>query len=124
MKVKFDSKGGFNNALKWFSRASSVQSIVMKNIADHGTNRLRNGTPEDTGETASGWESSIEMGRNSLEISWKNTAHPESEINVAKLIELGHGTRTGGYVPPRPYIKQAMAPVWKRLDKDVEELMK
>jgi hypothetical protein len=124
MKLKFESKGGFDNVLKWLGKTSSIQSNIVKNIADYGTNRLSDGTPEDTGETASGWKHDIVTKPNSVEISWKNTAHPESEVNVAKLIELGHGTRTGGYVAPRPYIKRSMEPVWKRLDKEIEELMK
>lgn len=124
MKVKFESKGGFNNTLKWFDKASNIQAAMVKDVADYGETMLRHGTPEDTGETASGWESDITVNKNSLEVAWKNTAHPESEVNVAKLVELGHGTRTGGYVAPIPYIKQSMAPVWKKLDNDIKELMK
>lgn len=124
MKVKFESKGGFNNTLRWLDKASNIQSNMVRNVGDYGETMLRNGTPQDTGETASGWKHDITVNGNSLEISWKNTAHPESEVNVAKLIELGHGTGTGGYVPPRPYIKESMAPVWQKLDKDIKELMK
>jgi hypothetical protein len=125
VNVKFESKGGFNNTLKWFDKASNIlQPAMIKNIQNYGEAVLRNGTPEDTGETALGWESDITVNKNSLEVAWKNTAHPESEVNVARIIELGHGTRTGGYVAPRPYIKQSMAPVWQKLDNDIKELMK
>lgn len=124
MKIKFESKGGFNNVLKWFDKASNIQPTMISNIADYGETMLRNGTPEDTGETASGWKYEMAVNKNSLEIAWKNTAHPESEVNVAKLIDLGHATRTGGYVPPRPYIRRSMAPVWQKLDNDIKELMK
>lgn len=124
MKVKFRSTGGFNNALKWFKEASNVKSSDLKKIADYGTTCLSDGTPEDTGETSSGWEYDITKNRNSSEIAWRNTAHPESEVNVAKLIELGHGTKTGGYVAPKPYIRQSMEPVWKKADTIMKEMMK
>ena len=124
MNVKFESKGGFDNALKWFDKVSNIQSGMIKSIADYGTTRLRDGTPEDTGETANGWEYEVTVKQNSLEVDWKNTAHPDSKVNVAKLIEMGHGTGTGGYVPPKPYIKQAMGPVWKKLDNNIKELIK
>jgi hypothetical protein len=124
VRIKFDSKGGFNNALKWMGNKVNVPSSQIRQIADYGVSQLSQGTPKDTGETSEGWKYDIIKTPNGVEIDWKNVAHPEAEVNVAKLIELGHGTGTGGYVPPRPYIKQSMAPVWGKLDKDVEELMK
>lgn len=124
MRIKIESKGGFDNTLKWLDKASNIKPEGIKQLAQHGTTSLGDATPENTGETASGWEHDITVNQNSLEIAWRNVAHPESEVNVAKLIELGHGTRTGGYVQPRPYIKKAMESVWKKLDNDIRELMK
>lgn len=123
MQIKFESKGGFDNVLKWMNKASNIQHLA-RDLAEYGKDRLISETPEDTGETSTGWEYDITTKSNSVEIDWRNVAHPESEVNVAKLIELGHGTGTGGYVPPRPYIKQAMAPVWKSLDDKVKEVVK
>jgi hypothetical protein len=124
VRIKIESKGGFDKALQWMNKVSNVKPEVFRDLAQRGTTSLGSTTPEDTGETASGWKHDVKVGQNSLEIAWTNVAHPESEVNVAKLIELGHGTRTGGYVQPRPYIKKAMAPVWNKLDKDIRELMK
>jgi hypothetical protein len=124
VRIRIESKGGFDNTLKWLEKTSTIKPESIKQLAQYGTTSLGNATPEDTGETASGWEHEIIVNKNSLEIAWRNVAHPESEVNVATLIESGHGTRTGGYVQPRPYIKKAMDPVWKRLENDVRELMK
>jgi hypothetical protein len=123
LNIKFESKGGFDNVLKWMNKTSNMQYLA-KDVANYGKERLIMETPEDTGETASGWRHDIVVKQNSIEIDWRNVSHPESEVNVAKLIELGHGTGTGGYVPPRPYIKQAMSPVWKLLDNKIQEMMK
>lgn len=124
MQIKIESKGGFDKTLQWLNRVSNIKPEAIANIAQYGTASLSSSTPQDTGETASGWTHDIKTTQNSLEVSWKNVAHPESEVNVAKLIELGHGTRTGGYVQPRPYIRRAMGPVWKKLDNNIRELMK
>lgn len=124
MKVLIVGGGGFNNVLKWMEKATNIPSSTIGQIAEYGTTKLKQGTPEDTGETAEGWTHEVIETPSGIEIAWKNIAHPESEVNVAKLIELGHGTKTGGYVAPRPYIKQSMSPVWNKLDKDIEELMK
>lgn len=115
MNVSFESKGDFKNILSWLSKASRGPTpSEVEYIGREGVRALANNTPRSTGETASGWEYEIYNRRQgSYEISWKNTAHPEAEVNVAKLIELGHGTGTGGYVPPQPYIKKSMSPVWK-----------
>lgn len=124
MRINVSSKGDFKNALAWMDKVSNGKASLVKKVANYGDSSLRDATPEDTGETANGWDHKITANQKYLEVSWVNNAHPESAVNVASLIELGHGTGTGGYVPPRPYIKQAMAPVWSKLDNDIKELMK
>lgn len=124
MSIKFESKGGFRNVLKWLDDVTNIKDDVVKSIADEGVKCLKEGTPKESGETASGWVYEIVRKPNSAEIYWKNIANPESSVNVAKLIEFGHGTRTGGYVQPRPYIKRSMTPVWLKIDKQIEGLMR
>ena len=126
MRMSISSKGGFDNATKWLDDVSSkVPSQAINTIASEGVSKLKDGTPRDTGETASGWASEIKMTAKGVEIVWINTAHPELDVNIAKLIELGHGTGTGGYVSPRPYIKQSMDSVLKTAgDKIAGEMFK
>lgn len=126
MRISFESKGNFDNTMDWLKRAtSSNPSNILNSIASDGTNRLASSTPRSTGETASGWKSKITTSGDITEVVWFNTAHPNAGVSIAKLIELGHGTRTGGYVPPHPYIKQAMRPVWDTVsDKVVKEMIK
>lgn len=126
MKISFDSKGDFDVVRGWLKRVSnSNPSVVLNKVASEGVKSLSANTPKDTGETAAGWTADVVTKGDITEISWKNTAHPESSVNVAKLIELGHGTGTGGYVPPQPYIKDAMKPIWEEVDnKVVKELIK
>ena len=126
MKVTFESKGDFNKVTSWLNTVTNRNpSTVMNQIANEGTRRLAAGTPKDTGATASGWKEIVTTKGNVTEIAWVNTAHPNAGVNVAKIIELGHGTRTGGYVPPKPYIKQAMNPLFNSVgDKVVKEMIK
>lgn len=125
MKISFNSKGDFGNVHSWLKDVNKRNpSSVINKIADQGTRSLEDNTPKNTGETALGWVSEVTTRGGISEVAWKNKAHPESQVNVAKLIELGHGTATGGYVPPKPYIKNSMAPVWKDIDKALKELIK
>lgn len=126
MKISFDSKGDFNVIRSWLDKVTKRNpSKTLGRIASQGTTNLKNNTPRDTGETASSWVTEITTKGNISEIAWKNTAHPDAEVNVAKLIELGHGTGNGGYVPPKPYIKKSMDPVFKDVgDRVVKELIR
>lgn len=122
MKISFDSKGDFANSLKWLNRMgkSNMNNTVSK-VASRGTSSLSSATPRDTGSTANSWKQKISKTSTGVEVSWSNTAHPESSVSVAKLIDSGHGTRNGGYVQPRPYIKDAMKPIWGELDKAIRK---
>lgn len=126
MKISFQSKGNFDNASDWLKRMTEPKSSsILNSIASEGTKSLAANTPRSTGETASGWTEKITFTESGAEVAWFNNAHPEAEANIAKLIEIGHGTRTGGYVPPQPYIKEAMKPIWDHIDnKVIKEMMK
>lgn len=113
MKIAFESKGNFDKLSSWLDSVSKRDpSKVLNEIANSGTKSLTSNTPRDTGATALGWKAEVTTKGNVSEISWKNEAHPGTSANVAVLIDQGHGTRNGGYVPPRPYIKKAMDSVW------------
>lgn len=115
MKVTFESKGDFDKTRAWLTRIANRTPVnALRQIAKDGENSLAANTPRDTGETASSWTSEITTKGSVSEISWMNTAHPGANVNIAKLIDQGHGTGTGGYVPPRPYIKKSMDQVWKK----------
>lgn len=76
-----------------------------------GVDALSRATPIDTGRAAGSWDYDIVRTKGSHTIWWYNT-DIEGGVNVAILIQYGHGTGTGGYVPPRDYINPAMRPVF------------
>lgn len=125
MGITFESRGEFENINAWLKKAMSNNvDGELNRMADSGTRSLAARTPMVTGATAAGWRSKITRKGDVTEIAWMNDAHPEESVNIAKLIELGHGTGTGGYVPPRPYIKNAMSPIWAQTDQIVRGMIK
>lgn len=122
----FESRGNFDNLDKWLKKVSNADaSGALSQIAREGERSLASKTPKSTGETSTGWKGEVTSKGGVSEVAWKNHAHSDLRVNLALLIELGHGTGTGGYVPPVPYIKGAMDSVWKTAgDKIAKELVK
>ncbi len=75
---------------------------------------LASATPRDSGETASSWAYRIEKTRGRYSIVWYNT-HIESGVNIAVILQYGHGTRNGGWVEGRDYINPAMQPIFDEM---------
>lgn len=124
MKITISSTGDFRNISEILAKAVNKSPVdMLKIVGEQGKRSLADNTPKDTGRTAAGWNYDIITTRESSEVSWYNTGHPGLKVNVARIIETGHGTGNGGYVPPRPYIKQAMNPVWDEAGDVLKELM-
>lgn len=125
MRLTITSKGEFNKVKGWISGVvNRSPDTAMRQLGVAGDRALAANTPRDSGETSSSWTHDITVYRGKTDLSWMNTAHPHTSINIAKAIELGHGTGTGGYVPPNPYIKQSMHSVFNMTDGLVKELLK
>ena len=127
MRVDITSSGEFKDTISWLNKVSNKQpTSTLKRIGNDGVKALRSATPiGETGATASGWNYKISRTSKGFEISWYNNAHPEVSANVAKLIQFGHGTGTGGYVPPRDYINPALRNIFNGAgDKLAKEVFK
>lgn len=114
-------KGGFNRVEKWFNKLMSEEYFaVLYKYAEKGLASLSANTPVDTGKTAASWVYEIEMNPEVTKIIYSNT-NVNKGVNIAIILQYGHGTGTGGYVAGRDYINPALQPVF---DEMVEELCK
>lgn len=121
MKLSIETSGGWDRTERWLKNLipKTKPEKLLDGIDRMGVQALKEATPiGETGQTANGWKSEITR---QGEMSFYNTAHPDESVNIAKIKDIGHGTGTGGYVPGKRYIKPAMQPVWKALDKRIEE---
>ena len=71
-------------------------------------------TPVDTGNTAAAWDYTIEHRDGKLSISWFNR-NVVNGVNIAVILNYGHGTRNGGFVQGRQYIAPAIRPVFDKI---------
>jgi hypothetical protein len=90
----------------------------MARYGQMGVDALASATPRETGETAQSWGYQVEHSRGRHSISWFNT-HKEDGVNIAVIIQYGHGTGTGGYVAGRDYINPAIRPIFDKIAEDI-----
>ena len=119
--VTFKHRGNFNHLEKFLNRVKNQSYLnILDKYGQEGVEALSKMTPVDTGKTASSWTYEIERTKNNTTISWINT-NEVNGVNIAVILQYGHGTGTGGYVQGRDYINPAMQPVF---DKIAEEAWK
>lgn len=99
-----------------------IPSLLHK-YGQEGVEVLSAATPQETGETASSWFYEIVISGGSYSIVWKNS-HVENGVNIAVIIQYGHGTGTGGYVRGIDYINPAIKPIFEKIKNDVWRAVK
>ena len=113
--ITFTHKGDFKNAEKFLKSAKDRSYIsILNQLGQKGVNALANATPVNTGKTASSWSYSIEESNGGIAIVWSNS-NVNKGLNIAVLLQYGHGTRNGGYVQGRDYINPAIQPIFDEI---------
>lgn len=119
--IKFKQKGDFKKTERHLKRLGEGNYLKgFQRFGEAGVRALREATPKDTGKTAASWSYSIDKTKNGLAIRWNNS-NVNDGVNIAILIQYGHGTSSGYYVEGVDYINPALAPVFDALAKDAWE---
>lgn len=118
---KITTNGDFSRAQRWLHILLKRQYIlVAERYAQKGVEALRQATPKDTGETANSWGYRIESDDSKTSIIFTNS-HVENGVNIAIILDYGHGTRNGGYVQGRNYIDPTIQPIFDEIAESVWE---
>lgn len=117
--ISFLTRGSFKN-LERFLKSMRKREIYnqLNEYAREGVRALAENTPVDSGITASSWTYEIEDSRKTYTIKWLNK-NVNKGVNIAIILQYGHGTGTGGYVAGRDYINPAIQPVFNRISDKV-----
>lgn len=111
--------GNFSKTEKFLEKCKSLFNLsIFDKYGKMGVDALRSATPKRTGTTADSWFYEIEKSNNSIAIVWKNR-NINKTVNIAVLIQYGHGTGTGGYVRGIDYINPAMKSVFQKIADDL-----
>jgi hypothetical protein len=118
--IQVKTTGDFRKTRSKLERLKRLNiHLFLGKYGQAGVDALRAATPVDTGLTAASWEYDVErIGKDGARIVWSNT-NTKTGVNVAIILEYGHGTGTGGYVAGHQYITPAIDPVFKKIKAEV-----
>lgn len=117
--VHVTSIGSFAKMNKFLEAMKSERIFnVMDSYGRRGVDLLSSATPIDTGDTAASWEYEVKHQNGRHTLAFYNT-NVEGGVNVAIILQYGHGTGTGGYVEGIDYINPTLRPLFDKLADDL-----
>lgn len=113
--IKFKHKGDFSKFTRFMEKAkNAVRMGELDKYGRAGVAALSSATPVDSGETASSWYYDIERQNGKISIDFYNS-NVNDGVAIAIILQLGHGTGTGGWVEGRDYINPAIQPIFDEI---------
>ena len=119
--IKFRQTGNFNRTERLLNKIKRADYVdILEKYGRRGVEALSAATPVDTGLTASSWGYEIVKMGSGYRVYWSNT-NINKGVVIALILQMGHGTGTGGWVEGRDYINPAIRPVFDAMAKDAWE---
>lgn len=113
---RFRQRGNFDKTEKFLKKSFGRGYLdVLEKYAQQGVAALSAATPVDTGLTAVSWEYEIIQNDSAISIIWKNL-NEHNGVNIAIILQYGHGTRNGGYVQGIDYINPALKAIFEEME--------
>lgn len=113
--IRFRHSGNFNNTERLFRKAKTANYLrVLEKYGQAGVEALASMTPTETGKTAASWGYEIVPTRGGFSIYWTNS-NVNDGVNIAVILQCGHGTGTGGYVKGIDYVNPAIRPIFNQI---------
>ncbi len=114
--IELTSRGEFSNLSRFLDGIKDKlhMKTVFDKYGEQGVRALSEATPVDTGETAASWRYEVKEGDGGTTIAFHND-HVNNGVNIALILQYGHGTGTGGWVEGRDYINPVIQPLFDEL---------
>lgn len=117
--ISFSLSGSTDNTRKFLERMKAPDLFSgLERLAQLGVSALQANTPKESGLTAASWDYEIEVKNGKTTIWWINK-HIEDGVNIAVILQYGHGTGTGGYIAGRDYINPSIKPIFDEISNQV-----
>lgn len=113
--ITFRHKGDFSKTEKFFNSLLKLDYLnVLERYGQAGVVALASATPKDSGLTAASWDYEITHNGKETTIAFTNS-NISNGVNIAIILQYGHGTKGGGYVAGRDYINPAIQPIFDKM---------
>lgn len=113
--IGFRQKGDFSKTTNYLQKLKNFKIIkTLEKYGQEGVAALSSVTPVDSGTTANSWYSTVEVTPTSAKLIFCNS-NVNAGVNIAVILQYGHGTGTGGWVEGRDYINPAIQPIFDKI---------
>lgn len=115
--ITIKQKGDFKRTEKFLKKMTKLDfNRYLDRYGLEGTYALMTATPIDSAKTASSWDYEVRNypSKGYASVTWTNS-NVNKGVNIAIILQYGHGTRNGGYVQGRDYINPALQPVFDKM---------
>ena len=113
--ITFRHKGDFSKTEKFLNSLLKLDYLnVLERYGQAGVAALAAATPKDSGLTAASWDYEITHNGKETTIAFTNS-NISNGVNIAIILQYGHGTKGGGYVAGRDYINPAIQPIFDKM---------
>ncbi len=117
--VTVTQRGNFQKTERFLSKLTQLHyARKLKHYGEKGVSALQAATPKDSGKTAESWSYEIVEEKGRTAVYWRNS-HVVNGVNIALVLQYGHGTRNGGFVEGIDYIPPAIRPIFDQMAKEV-----
>lgn len=120
MGLLFKLRGSSKNTRRLLDikRKNAQIDAILEKYGALGVEALRDATPTDSGLTASSWDYHIVHSNGADSIQFFNS-NINKGVNIAIILQYGHGTRNGGYVQGRDYINPTSAKILEAMANEI-----
>lgn len=113
--ITFRQKGDFSKTTKYFAKLRELKKTsILNRYGEKGVVALSSATPVDSGKTAASWYYKLEQSDGSDSVVFYNS-NENKGVQIAIILQYGHGTGTGGWVEGRDYINPTIAPLFSEM---------
>lgn len=113
--VTIKTKGDFRKLNRFLEKAKTAIHVSdLDRFGKEGVAALQSATPIDTGKTSESWFYRIVRSPGVVKIQFLNS-NIQDGVPIAIILQMGHGTRNGGWVEGVDYINPSIRPIFNQI---------
>lgn len=117
--ISFSHHGDFEKTETFLGNLKAIHyRHKLEKYGQKGVDALKKATPKRSGKTADSWSYEIIEAPGKTSLYWKNS-NMNDGVNIAIILQYGHGTRGGTWVEGIDYINPALAPIFEEMANEV-----